>query len=473
MLGVSGRQQEAIDIGIEVLAQLGEKFPSHIRKAYLMKEMNSVKRRLHGKSDEQLLRMPQASNGDKLACFRIMHTIYISALICRPTFAPALLLRWIKLTIDYGLSAFSSVAFANYGMLCVSSFKDIDSAYRYGKLGISLLERYKTNEYLSRVYFAFYGCIFPWKRPIAKALEPLMTGYRTGLRTGDIEGAIFCANFYVHFAFESGMDLNAVVIGWKTMYDTVTTNRLRSMLSFVVPAYQMVQKLMGVSDDALSGKSAFLKIDDEPFDLDIADTLDTGTNEHASFSVINHVLKLICAYMDNDYKRAARELTFLNFVKFIPPTVKKMSALFFAGMAALAGARRGDNPRKNIRMARSLLKELNSWRTKSPHNVMDKIFLLEAELASVCGQNAKAKEKYLCAIALAEHSHFGLMIGLAQERAAHHIFTMGDYEEARSIFEEACVSYRDWGGKRKFLTLRAEINTMYSTNIQEQRRAVP
>ena len=454
-LGVGGRQREAIDVGINVMAQLGEKFPSRICKAQLFKELKRVKMMLRGKSDAQLLRMRDISNEDKLACLRILHAIYIHTLTARPRFIHFIMLKGIQLTLEYGLSAFASVAFANYGVLCVSAFKDIDLAFRYGKLAISLLERYKTEEYLPRVYFAFYGCIYPWKMPISGALESLKIGYRTGLQTGDIEGGCLCANFYVHFAFESGMKLESVLKGWQFIHERMTTNQLRSLLSFVLPAYQTVHNLMGLSKNPVSGKGDIV-------DYDTAVEM-ASQNGHESLIVIIHSLKLLNAFMFNDYQQAAEELIYAKQVAVLNLTVKNMSVMFFAGLVAIATARQGIDTKKNLKMGKSFLKELNDWRLESPHIVLDKIFLLEAELASLQGRNSRARAKYMCAIALAQHTGLGLMIGLANERFARHHFALGNYEEARSFFDVACNSYREWGGMGKHDLLRSEINDLFSS----------
>jgi hypothetical protein len=44
-----------------------------------------------------------------------------------------------------------------YGMLCISLSDEVDAGYRFGQLGLKLLEVYKMEEYLPRVYCAVYG----------------------------------------------------------------------------------------------------------------------------------------------------------------------------------------------------------------------------------------------------------------------------------------------------------------------------
>jgi hypothetical protein len=89
------------------------------------------------------------------------------------------------------------------------------------------------------------------------------------------------------------------------------------------------------------------------------------------------------------------------------------------------------------------------------------LFLLEAELASVCGRNAKAYEKYTCAIAMTAHSGFRMMDALANERAARHLLSRGEVLNAEQYFRRACSSYDEWGGKAKLERLQGEVDLIY------------
>jgi predicted ATPase len=89
---------------------------------------------LKGKSDEQLLRLPHVENKDKLAAMSILQLIYLNALIDRPKFAPFVVLKLLKLTLQYGLSVFASTAFSSYGMLLIGAFGEINDAFHFGEL---------------------------------------------------------------------------------------------------------------------------------------------------------------------------------------------------------------------------------------------------------------------------------------------------------------------------------------------------
>lgn len=74
-MGACNRQQEALDLGIAVLAGLGEHFRRHMCKGEMISELHSVQRMLKGKSNEQLMRLPNIEDGDILSCLQILNLV--------------------------------------------------------------------------------------------------------------------------------------------------------------------------------------------------------------------------------------------------------------------------------------------------------------------------------------------------------------------------------------------------------------
>ena len=74
-MGVCDRQQEALDLGIVVLEGLGERFPRHMCRHAMMSELHSVQKLLRGKSNEQLMRLPNIADEEILACLQILNLV--------------------------------------------------------------------------------------------------------------------------------------------------------------------------------------------------------------------------------------------------------------------------------------------------------------------------------------------------------------------------------------------------------------
>jgi predicted ATPase len=452
-LGVGDRAVEAIDTGILVLKGLGENFPSRYAKVHMKNEIRTVKKLLKGKSDEQLLRLPIVENKEKLAAMSILQLLYLNALVARPDFAPFVALKVLKLTLQYGLSVFASTAFSTYGMLLVGVLGEIDDAFRYGELALALLERFEAIEYLPRVYAAFYGCIYPWKKPIRGTFKPLLRAHHVGMQTGDVIFAGLCANIYCFNAMDAGTPLGVIEREWRGFQEVMLSNKQISVVRSAMPSIQIVHHYMGLSEDPLSGKG------------DIYDHDEALRDAIKHQSVINvlgiHLSRMEVAYVFNDYALAAANAIEEKDYWRMPSTFQMVSSFFIGSMVALAAAREGKDVRKNLKFAKNAVEVFKGWATHSPHNCLDRLFLLEAELASVCGQNAKAYEKYTCAIAMTAHSGFLMMDALANERAARHLLAIDEVSDAEPYFRRACSSYDELGGKAKLVRLQAEVDSIY------------
>jgi len=380
----------------------------------------------------------------------------LNTLLVRPKFAPFVLLKLMKLTLQHGLSVLASTAFSTYGMLCITATGDIDEAFRFGELGIALLERYEAMEYLPRVYAAFYGCIWSWKRPLKGVLEPLLRAHRVGMQTGDVEFASLCANLYCFHAAESGVPLNIIHQEWSGFRELMLSNRQHSLLRMSMPTVQAVHHYMGLSEDPLSTKGDLMDYDEA-----LEEALKMG-NTTSALGI--RACRMEVAYVFNHSDLAAELAdTLLKDMWQMPPSFDQIPVFFFAGMVAAAMVAKGKSARRNMKTTKKILKFLRRWATSTPHNCLDKLFLLEAQIASVTGKNAKAYEKYTCSIALAKDSGFLFMHAFANEHAGRHLYQLGDLHAAAPYFRKACSSYEEWGGKAKYKQLLAEVERMYET----------
>jgi predicted ATPase len=81
--------------------------------AALMSQMRNVDRMMKGKSSAQIMRMEMIKDEEKLAALQILNIMLINAAMVKPKFAPFIQLKSVEITMKYGLSALSSVAFAS------------------------------------------------------------------------------------------------------------------------------------------------------------------------------------------------------------------------------------------------------------------------------------------------------------------------------------------------------------------------
>jgi len=203
VLGVRGKLDEAMDLGIACLNDLGVTIDPQCRKVHLVWSFLRVSMKLRGKSDQMLKRLPTMEDPTKLAAMQILNMLFMNSSIGRTELFPFVVLKMMKLTLFHGMSAFSSVAFAGYGVLLCYTGR-VDEGIRFGKIALELVEELNAQSYFARVGALVWGNIFVNVRPMEDSLEHFKSGHRLGLQTGDIEFAVTNVHLQAMFMLSSG-----------------------------------------------------------------------------------------------------------------------------------------------------------------------------------------------------------------------------------------------------------------------------
>jgi histidine kinase len=153
---------DAIETGLEVLAQLGERFPSKPNMLHVMTDLVKTKFKLRGKDNDKLKELPLMTNEYKIAAMRIMADIASSSYWATPTLFSLLIFRMVHLSLRYGNTAVSAYAFATYGVIMCGVLGDMKSGYEFGNLDLILLEKFNAKEWKTQIYTPIYALIVNW-----------------------------------------------------------------------------------------------------------------------------------------------------------------------------------------------------------------------------------------------------------------------------------------------------------------------
>ena len=103
-LGSRLHSEQAIDEGLDVLAQLGERLPARAGPMRTIMELFKTERLLADQSDESIMALPPLMDKQKLAAMRILNLIAIYTFWTRPDLLPLVTMRMVRITIRYGLT---------------------------------------------------------------------------------------------------------------------------------------------------------------------------------------------------------------------------------------------------------------------------------------------------------------------------------------------------------------------------------
>ena len=122
---------------------------------------------------------------------------------------------------------------------------------------------------------------------------------------------------------------------------------------------------------------------------------------------------------------------------------------FYDGLVSLEFARHSEDSGQWIADAKRNINELELKSKHSPKNCLQKLNLLEAELAAVCFDEEKAEAHYLEAISLSKEHYFINDEALACERAGLFFREMNSDEKATQFLLQAYNCYKQWGAVAK------------------------
>lgn len=459
-LGARFMLQEAIDLGLQVLERFNEFFsnPSPNRKSCLraFSSPMKTKRKLSWKTKSQLLYMPDMNDPDKLAAMGILNLLTTYSLIGRPPLFPFIAARLVKLSLDHGLCAISAPGFAFYGLwLC--SIGEPQAGYRYGTLALDILERYQNTitEWVPRVYSVFYGWIAPWKLPLQSTFSHTLHAHRVGLETGDIEYSCIGAHLYGVNAFFAGMPLPELEGSMRKFVDLMNKHKQGPWAAATAVQLQMIHNFMGWAEDPLILRGEIMT--DEKV-LEIATVQNMESYETYFVQVM--VWSLLLAYHFGKLRQAlATANDCREAVKYLGPSFLVCIQYFYDGMAALAAAsdpKFERTKKQHIAVAKRALKKLQKVAKHSPENCLHKVYLLQAEFATVRGERDKAATLYSKSIALAHRNGFLQDAALAHERAGVALWHSSSDPKANIYLSRALDCYTLWGAEAKVEQLRCE-----------------
>jgi predicted ATPase/class 3 adenylate cyclase len=442
------RLLDAIYTGLDVLGQLGEKFPKNATMAHVMVDLLKTKARLSGKDITTLSALPDMEDTQKIAAMRIIADIASCSYWATPALFPLLIFRMCRLSLTYGNTSLSAFGFATYGVIMCGVLGAMKPGYEYGKLGLILLDRFNAREWLTQIYTPIYALINIWNEHVENTLSPLQESYHIGLETGAIEFACINANIYCIAAYLTGRPLDKIESETRAYSESFDHYKQETNFNYNEVYRQGMLNFMGRSEDPL-----VLTGDAYNEEKMIAQNRERNDQTGAFFI---HFNKLILCYYFQDYKQAyqhaieARKRLESVLAKFEIPNHHFYEALTL--LAMYPGAKEADK-RKMMKRVRGNLRKLKKWSKDAKVNYLHKYQLVNAERLRVLGRQDQARMEYDRAIAGATANRYIHEEGLAYEIAGRFYLHQQSEGLAEFHLKAAYNAYREWGAQAKLRNL--------------------
>lgn len=448
---------EAINTGLQILQQIGISFPEKPNQSDIHLELDAITSLFGEKAIEDLIHLPEMTEPDKLAAMRILSSITIAAYLAAPDLMPLLVSRQVNLSIQYGNAFVSPFAYANFGLILCGIIGNIESGYQFGRLALGLLSQPNAHSYKARTLTIVTIFIIHWKEHTRELLKPLLEAYQSGLETGDLEFAAYCAHGYCFQSFISGKELVEVEREITTYSKAIRQIKQEAALTWTQIHQQSILILMGCS---ASPTHLIGELYNEDNRLPQNERANDG---HTIFIV--HFNKLFLCYLFYKYAQAVERAALAERY------LLQVAASAFVPLYYLydALARLAIYSESNAQVREGILekiaisqKKMKQWAHYGPMNYLHKYYLIEAEKARILGQLLEAEEFYEQAIQGARDNEYLQEEALAYELAAKFYLSRGRVKFAQTYMREAHYCYERWGAKAKVKDLETRYPQFFS-----------
>ncbi|MEH1786604.1 MAG: AAA family ATPase [Nostoc sp.] len=462
---VQNKLPAAIATGLEVLQALGINFPSTLSHLELSKALQQTADSLAKREVEDLINLPQMQSAQQLAAMQILSRIIGPSYRGGHEILPFIVLKMVNLSLEYGNTELSTVGYAMYSLILCGALDEIPLGYQFGKLALTLLERYDAKHLECYIIAVIYTTVYHWQEPLQKTIKSLKEGYQIGREQGDIEFSGLCAVFDSLHSWATGQDLGEFERQIADYHHAMSQVQNKVALSYLAIYWQLSLNLVTVSENSccLSGEV----YQEEQMLLWHQQANDTTGLAHLYYS------KLFLCYLFQDFPQAAANAQELE--KCLNALLGQITVVLFNFYDSLTAlALYTDAPQASL-LAKVTANQaqMQKWVHHAPTNFLHKFYLVEAERHRVLGQKAEAIEMYDRAIAQATEHEYLNEQALSYELAARFYLQWGKEKIAQDYLFNAHYAYTRWGAKAKVEDLekrypqfftQAQINSQFPTS---------
>jgi predicted ATPase/signal transduction histidine kinase/CheY-like chemotaxis protein len=445
------QQLEAVKIGLQALSLMGVEFPEQPSMSDVQLALSETASHLTGKQPSDLINLPEMTDPYKLASMKLLMGITAAAYQATPTLFILNLLQQINISVKYGNSPVSACSYVGYAVVLCSAVGDIEAGYQFGQLSFNVLSRFDDKGFKAKIFFSFNAFVRHWKEHVRTTLKSLLEGSSSGVETGDLVYAAFCASRYCHHSYFLGKELLSLEREMTNYCYFMEQIEQKVSLNYIKIYQQTVLNLLGQSADPciLIGSS---------YNEETMLKQHLLANERYGIGSV-YINKLILCYLFEVYPQAVENATLANqYLDGLMGMLHVPLFYFYDSLAQLAVYADAAAPEQKgiFDKVRSNQEKMQKWAHHAPMNHLHKFYLVEAERYRVLGQYIEAMDYYDKAIAGAKENEYINEEALAYELAAKFYMARDKQIIARTYMTEAHYAYTRWGALAKVKDLETK-----------------
>ncbi|UJR84498.1 AAA family ATPase [Sandaracinus amylolyticus] len=439
------RIDNAVDAGLACLREFGIDWSPHPGPELAREEVAAVRRALGAREVEALLDLPPMTDPTLRALIDVLMMLHSPALFSDDDLNCLLIGRTVNLSLAHGNSDASCFAYVWVGMLFGAKFDEHELGFRFGRVGLDLVDEHGLLRFKARVYMCFGALVNPWTRHVRTGVDTVRRAFEFGVESGDIAFASYACNNLITLLLVEGAPLAEVQREIDRALEFVRKARFGLVIDIVTTQAQLVRSLRGLT-------RALATLDDAHFTEAAFEQHVEGDPRLAIVACWYWIRKTQVRFHAGEHAEAVAAAERAEPLLWTSPSFLELAEHhFFAALARAAmhdAAPDAERPRLRAALEAHDAR-LRRWAESCPENFRHRAALVAAERARIDGDPERAARCYEEAILAARAGAFVHHEAIACEVASGFYRARGFKLVADAYVREARASYARWGADAK------------------------
>jgi PAS domain S-box-containing protein len=436
----------AVEVGLDYLRRVDDgQWPLHVTAEDVRQACDRLLQRLGSGSIESLVDWPLMTDPDRRATMDVLTMLTSPALFTEENLFRLVVCRMAALSLEHGNSDGSCLAYVWLGSVLGMYFGDYQAGFRFGRLGLDLVEKRGLDRFRARVYLVFAVHVVNWTQNLSIGRGLLRRAFAVAQGAGDLSYVAYSYLDLVTNFLASGEPLVEAEREAENGLEFVRRMSFGLTSDCMIGQLRLIRMLRGL-------RPTFTSLDGTEFDEGSFEQRLESKPQLAIAASWYWIRKLQACVYAGDYASAVAAASKAESVLWTTPTQFELAEYhFYAALARAAHcdmAAAEERP-QHLGALASHLKQIAVWADNCPATFANRAALVGAELARLEERELDAERLYEEAIHSAREHGFVQNEGLAHEVAARFYAARGFDTFARAYLREARRCYLCWGASGK------------------------
>ena len=439
------KSDQAIDVFLEWLRRDGTVWSKHPTREEAMREYARTWTLLGSRQIEELVNQPLITDPEILDTLDVFSEGAPASFFFDEHLSSLVICRMVSLSLEYGNCDASCFGYVWMAFLAGPRFDNYRDGFRFGQLGLDLVEQRGLMRYQARTYLCVGALVIPWTTHPASGRELVRRAFDAAYRVGDLAYVGYGFHVSITMSLTVGTPLAEVQAEAESAVAFSSKAQLGRVSATCGAQLGLARTLRGLT--ATFGRLDHDGYSERETERHFASDPNLGLPEFHYW-----VRKLQARFLSGDHSSAvgaalnAQRLLWRAAANFEAAEFQLYGALAHAAACEVAS---GDERRQHFEALVAHHKQIEVWAEHNPVTFENRAAIVGAEIARIEGRVLDAQDLYEKAVRSAHTHGFVQNEAIANERAGGFYAARGFETIATAYLRDARHCYRRWGADAK------------------------